>query len=158
MGDLASGDAGFCTEDHKAHDFQENERLKAFGAQVITKEYDDGELVSRVFVPGTGTPGLAMSRSLGDGCLKKYGVSAEPVVQDVTKHWQDCEAPVAVLGSDGLWDSISVEDTVAALTARCRKGLDVGKGCEVLLRRSQKLWIQAEKDYCDDITVILMAP
>jgi len=158
LGDLATGKVVFSTGEHKAHDPEENKRLKQCGAQVITREYEDGELVSRVFVPGTGIPGLAMSRSLGDGCLKNYGVTAEPHVHNVTELWQCCEAPVVVLASDGLWDTISVEETVAALAARCRAGLNVGKGCEVLLRRSQRLWIQAEGDYCDDVTVVLLAP
>mmetsp|Transcript_122502 Transcript_122502/g.318459 ORF Transcript_122502/g.318459 Transcript_122502/m.318459 type:complete len:402 (-) Transcript_122502:121-1326(-) len=158
LGDLATGKVVFSTGEHKAHDLEEGERLKQFGAQVITREYEDGELVSRVFVPGTGIPGLAMSRSLGDGCLKNYGVTAEPQVHNVTEFWQTCEAPVVVLASDGLWDTISVEETIAALAARCRAGLDVRKGCEVLLRRSQRLWIQAEGDYCDDVTVVLLAP
>lgn len=58
----------------------------------LVLRYDDGEVVSRIFIPKcgspchcrgrchwrtknddlrTGVPGLAMSRSMGDGCLKK---------------------------------------------------------------------------------------
>jgi serine/threonine protein phosphatase PrpC len=158
VGDIATGLPVFQTDEHKAHDPGEAERLKECGAQVIVKKYEDGELVSRVFVPKTGAPGLAMSRSLGDGCLKKYGVTADPEIQDISGLWKSCEAPILVLASDGLWDTISVEETVTALTARSRSGLDVQLGAEALLRRSQRLWIEAESDYCDDVTVLLMAP
>mmetsp|Transcript_24638 Transcript_24638/g.82478 ORF Transcript_24638/g.82478 Transcript_24638/m.82478 type:complete len:417 (+) Transcript_24638:168-1418(+) len=158
LGDLASGEMVFVTGGHKAHDLPEADRLRECGAQVITKDYGDGDLVSRVFVPGTGVPGLAMSRSLGDGCLKKYGVIATPHVQNVTEHWTACEAPVAVLASDGLWDTITAKETIESLAARYRAGLDVQRGAEVLLRRSQKLWIQFEGDYCDDVTIVLLAP
>ncbi|CAE8645052.1 unnamed protein product, partial [Polarella glacialis] len=141
-----------------AHDPEEYSRLQAAGAQVIEKRYEDNEVVSRVFIPKTGVPGLAMSRSLGDGCLKKYGVTAEPEVRDVTSLWRGCRAPCVVLASDGLWDTISVEETVASLTARVRTGREVGLGVEALLRRSQRRWIEAEGDYCDDVTVLLVAP
>lgn len=158
LGDLANGTVVFQTEEHKAHDPEEFRRLEEAGAQVIQKRYDDGALVSRIFMPKTGMPGLAMSRSLGDGCLKKYGVIADPEVQEVTGLWQGCEAPVVVLASDGLWDTITVEETITTLAARYSSGLDVQLGAEALLRRSQRLWIEAEADYCDDVTVLLVAP
>lgn len=158
LGDLESGTAIFVTGEHKAHDPEEYQRLEEAGAQVITKRYEDGELVSRIFIPKTGVPGLAMSRSLGDGCLKKYGVTAVPDVKNVSDFWSASSAPFIVLASDGLWDTISVEETVNELTVRRRRGLDVQLGAEALLRRSQRLWIEAEGDYCDDITVLLVAP
>jgi len=158
LGDLESGTAHFITGEHKAHDPGESKRLEEAGAQVITKQYEDGELVSRIFIPKTGVPGLAMSRSLGDGCLKKYGVTAEPDVHDVSGFWSRCEAPFILLASDGLWDTITVDESVSELAVRKRKGLDVQLGAEALLRRSQRLWIEAEGDYCDDITVLFVAP
>merc|ERR1712008_269364 len=123
---------------HKAHDPTEFRRLQSCGAQVIKKRYEDGEMVSRVFVPRTGVPGLAMSRSLGDGCLKKYGVVADPEVHDISDHWKSCTSPCVLMASDGLWDTMDPE--------------------EALVRRSQKLWIESEGDYCDDVTVLFMAP
>jgi len=158
VGDLDSGEALFITGEHKAHDPEESQRLAEAGAQVITKRYEDGELVSRIFIPKTGVPGLAMSRSLGDGCLKKYGVIAVPDVHDVTDVWERSMAPFMVLASDGLWDTLTAEETVNELTVRRARGLDVQTGAEALLRRSQRLWIEAEGDYCDDISILLVAP
>lgn len=158
LGDLASGEVVFKTEEHKGHDPEEHQRLQGAGAQVIQKRYADGTLVSRIFIPRTGVPGLAMSRSLGDGCLKKYGVIAEPEIHNVTGLWHSCMAPVVVLASDGLFDYVSVEETISTLSDRYVAGIDVQKGAEVLLRRSQRLWIEAEGDYCDDVTVLLVAP
>jgi len=158
LGDLVSSTPLFVTEEHKAHDPGEHQRLEEAGAQVITKRYEDGELVSRIFIPKTGIPGLAMSRSLGDGCLKKYGVIAEPEVRNVSNLWERSTAPFVVLASDGLWDAITAEHTVSELAGRRRQGLDVLLGAEALLRRSQRLWIEAEGDYCDDVTVLLVVP
>jgi serine/threonine protein phosphatase PrpC len=158
LGDLSNARVLFSTDDHKAHDPPEYERLKRCGAQVIRKKYDDGEIISRVFIPRTGVPGLAMSRSLGDGCLKKYGVIAEPEVNNLTGYWDKCEAPAILAGSDGLWDTISVEDAIQAISARHQKALDIKLAAEVLCRRAQRMWIEAEDDYCDDVTVLIMAP
>jgi len=158
IGDLDTGLAVYSTGEHKAHDPDENARLKDKGAQIITKRYADGEVVSRVFVPKSGVPGLAMSRSLGDGCLKKYGVTAHPEVHNVTSSWAQCTIPMVVLASDGLWDTISIEDTISALAKRRKKGMDVALGIEKLVRRSQRLWIAREGDYCDDVTVLMVAP
>merc|ERR1712151_546095 len=109
-------------------------------------------------IPMTGVPGLAMSRSLGDGCLKKLGVTAEPDVVNVTELWAECTAPYLVLASDGLSDTIGMEETVKALAARCKKGTDLNKGVEALVRRAQRLWIESEGDYCDDCTMLLVVP
>lgn len=158
LGDLAGGGSLFMTEDHKAHDPGESQRLKKAGAQVIQKLYDDGDIVSRIFVPRTGTPGLAMSRSLGDGCLKKYGVTAEPEVNEVTDLWQTCRAPAVILATDGLWDTTTIDESISAFAARQQRGLDVGGVVEALCQRAQRRWIEAEHDYCDDITVVLMVP
>lgn len=156
--DLAAGVPTFFTDDHKAHDPSENKRLEDAGAQVIQKRYEDGDVVSRIFVPRTGVPGLAMSRSLGDGCLKSYGVIAEPEVHEITDELASCQAPLVVLATDGLWDAIAVDDTVAALSTRYRSRLDVGLGAEALTRRAQRLWIECEGDYCDDTSIVLFGP
>ncbi|CAE7938469.1 DGKI, partial [Symbiodinium sp. KB8] len=107
LGDMDSGRPVFATTEHKAHNPDEYSRLEAAGAQVVQKRYDDGEVVSRIFIPKTGVPGLAMSRSLGDGCLKKYGVSAEPEISNMTGKWQSCRLPSVMLASDGLWENPS---------------------------------------------------
>eukprot|EP00438_Fugacium_kawagutii_P033698 Skav234177 [mRNA] locus=scaffold1377:14636:24758:- [translate_table: standard] len=103
IGDMEKGEPVYCSTEHKAHDVEEYKRLEAAGAQVIQKRYDDGEVVSRVFIPKTGVPGLAMSRSMGDGCLKKYGVTAEPDIFNITDCWNSCALPGMLMGSDGLW-------------------------------------------------------
>lgn len=156
IGDLQTGASLFYTEDHKAYHPEEAERLQKCGAKVITKTYEDGDILSRVFIPRAGIPGLAMSRSLGDGCLKKYGVIATPEVRNVTDLWSSCNAPVALLGSDGLFDFIRPEAATSVMSARIRGGQDLKIGMLKLIRQAQHLWIEAEENYCDDITVMLL--
>ena len=45
-----------------------------------------------------------MSRSLGDGILKKFGVTAEPEIREIELKEQD---KIMVIGSDGIWDVLS---------------------------------------------------
>mmetsp|Transcript_45848 Transcript_45848/g.102782 ORF Transcript_45848/g.102782 Transcript_45848/m.102782 type:complete len:413 (+) Transcript_45848:18-1256(+) len=158
LGDMETGRPVYATAEHKAHHPDEYSRLEAAGAQVVQKRYDDGEVVSRIFIPKTGVPGLAMSRSLGDGCLKKYGVSAEPEICEITGQWNACRLPSLMLASDGLWDTVSIEEAVSAMSARYRAGRDLKSGLENLTRRSQRRWIEVEGDYCDDVTVCFIAP
>jgi len=158
LGDLETGVVAFQTEEHKAHSPEEAERLQVGKAQVISQTHDDGEVTSRVYIPTAGVPGLSMSRSLGDGCLKKYGVVATPEVRNVTEFWQSCAAPVALLGSDGLFDFTKAEEVVSTLAAHARKGRPVEKSALTLIRQAQHRWIEEEEDYCDDITCLIVGP
>jgi len=158
IGDLAIGGVVFQTEEHKAHSPDEAKRLADGKAQVICKTHDDGEVTSRVYIQRAGVPGLAMSRSLGDGCLKKHGVVASPEVRNVTELWQSCEAPVALLGSDGLFDFTKADEAVSYLATRAREGRAVDKSALTLVRQAQHKWIADEDDYCDDITCVVVGP
>ncbi|CAJ1372141.1 unnamed protein product [Effrenium voratum] len=55
-------------------------------------------------------------------------------------------------------DTVSIEEAISTMSARYRSGRDLKSGLEGLTRRSQRRWIEAEGDYCDDVTVIFLAP
>eukprot|EP00439_Symbiodinium_sp_Y106_P059849 s3501_g8.t1 len=44
------------------------------------------------------------------------------------------------------------------MAVRYRAGRDLKSGLENLTRRSQRRWIEVEGDYCDDVTVVFIAP
>lgn len=52
-------------------------------------------------------PGLCMTRSLGDLCVKQHGITAEPDI--VTWKVHHAEGYVLV-ASDGVWDFLSCEE------------------------------------------------
>ena len=52
-------------------------------------------------------PGLAMSRSMGDGVAHSVGVSAEPETMVFTLTVND---KFVVIASDGVWEFLSNED------------------------------------------------
>ena len=86
-------------EDHK-FDGESEERIVASGGEV---RFQEG--CHRVFVRGQVHPGLACSRSLGDGILSgAAGVSAEPTVSPPLPFGPGSSL---ILASDGLWDMVS---------------------------------------------------
>ena len=53
---------------------EERKRIEASGGEIRTLRYDDFT-VDRIFVAGCDYPGLCMSRSFGDECVKPHGVT-----------------------------------------------------------------------------------
>lgn len=52
-------------------------------------------------------PGLAMTRSMGDGVAHSVGVTADPEVMQFTLSTND---KFLVIASDGVWEFLSNED------------------------------------------------
>lgn len=56
---------------------------------------------------GEDFPGLCMTRSLGDLCVKQHGITAEPEI--VTWKIRETESYMLV-ASDGVWDFLSCDE------------------------------------------------
>ena len=75
----------------------EAERIKRLKGRVFAAWNEPS--AKRVWLPHHNTPGLAMSRALGDYCLKNYGVISEPEVT----HWHLTKRDkFVVLATDGV--------------------------------------------------------
>ncbi len=93
-----AGGYAVLTEDHKPDVLAECSRIEALGGTVV------------VFgVPRVGGI-LAVSRALGDACLKPY-VSPEPRISEGTLGKENDHA---VLACDGVWDVLSPDEVVKA--------------------------------------------
>lgn len=86
---------------------KEAERIRRFKGRVFALRNEPS--VKRVWLPNLNSPGLAMARSLGDYCLKNFGVISEPVV---TYRRLSVRDRFIVLASDGVWDVLSNEQVV----------------------------------------------
>eukprot|EP00250_Pteridium_aquilinum_P007225 c16994_g1_i1 orf=725-2230(+) len=86
---------------------KEAERIKRLKGRVFALRNEPS--VKRVWLPHLNTPGLAMARSLGDYCLKNFGVISEPVI---TYRKLSVRDRFIVLASDGVWDVLSNEQVV----------------------------------------------
>jgi len=112
------------SSDHKPERPDEKERIQACGGHVgcrhiLVNQGRNGAPQrvpvgpTRVWYQNRGdTLGLAMSRSLGDGIVHKFGVSAEPEIID--REIQDGDEYV-ILGTDGIWDVIDNNQAVTIL-------------------------------------------
>mmetsp|Transcript_26558 Transcript_26558/g.62038 ORF Transcript_26558/g.62038 Transcript_26558/m.62038 type:complete len:447 (+) Transcript_26558:46-1386(+) len=161
LGDLARGMPVFCTVEHKAHDPVEQARLERAGAHVAIKRFDDGAVLSRVFDPRTKNPGLAMSRSLGDGSLKRVGVTADPEIADVSGHWRQATKPVMLLASDGVIDAMTATEVITRIADAQRSSwndVELPEKLQAVCGEARRLWMESEPDYIDDCTVVVCAP
>jgi len=91
--------------DHKPTRDDETKRIIEKGGEVSDKVAG----VSRVFKKNDELPGLAVSRSLGDIVAHECGVISEPEIIEKEIDPDDC---FVVIGSDGIWDSMSSTEVV----------------------------------------------
>lgn len=139
--------------DHKPSNAVEKQRIEENGGEIHTEVYPDGWTEHRIFVKGTDKPGLSMSRSIGDQIVKPIGVMPTPEVRKLEIRKED--EPFMVLASDGVWEFLTSETVVKAATSTLR-GRGVEQTVQDLYEAAKQCWHNAESDYCDDITAILV--
>lgn len=136
------------THDHKPDTPKEKERILKAGGRVFAVEYDDGiDGPPRVWLGHMDVPGLAMSRSLGDGVAHTAGVSSEPefTERDLDPAVDKC----VVVASDGLWEFVSNQETIDMVQDASTPFGSVEK----LVKEANDRW-EAEEQVVDDTTVI----
>ncbi|GAA0166536.1 protein phosphatase [Lithospermum erythrorhizon] len=75
--------------------------------------------VSRVWLPYSDSPGLAMARAFGDFCLKDFGLISVP---DVYYHQITNKDEFVILASDGVWDVLSNKEAVDIVASAPGRG------------------------------------
>lgn len=141
------------TKDHVPEDQVEEARIRACGGEVRSQTYSDGFRVHRVFLKGKDFPGLAMSRTFGDQCVKSKGVISEPDVDEIKVDLN--EKPFMLLASDGVWEFMASDFVVKAVATALRVDGSLGT-LKKVTKEAQKRWKENEGNYCDDITSMLI--
>ncbi|MCO5602783.1 hypothetical protein L7F22_056921 [Adiantum nelumboides] len=91
---------------------REAERIRRLKGRVFALLNEPS--VKRVWLPHLDSPGLAMTRALGDFCLKNYGVISEPEIT----HWRlSHNDKFIVLATDGVWDVLTNEQVVKTVAS-----------------------------------------
>ena len=138
--------------DHKPCLPAERERVEGCGGRVQRLVNDAGEEVGphRVWLGTAWSPGLAMSRSLGDALARRVGVV--PHADGLTRPLVPGDA-FAILASDGVWEftpSQAAVDVAAAAPGgparRCRAVVDAGRAA----------WEGQEGGAVDDVTAVVL--
>ena len=112
------------TIDQKPNLEEELNRIIISGGVVSKVKDSEGNYIGpyRVYQKGKQLPGLAMSRSLGDGAAKKVGVIPNPI----TKFYplSVFRDQFIIIGSDGVWDVMTNAEAVnfvETFRAKCLK-------------------------------------
>ena len=110
------------TVDQKPNHASELERIEKSGGKVqqLTDEYGNKVGPFRVWQKNGIMPGLAMSRSIGDGVAKEIGVIAEPLYYYFP--FLQFRDQFIVMASDGVWDvmeNIEVVNFVERFRKKC---------------------------------------
>lgn len=100
------------TVDLKPNLPREAARIQQFKGRVFALQ-DEPE-VSRVWLPNSDSPGLAMARAFGDFCLKDFGLISVP---DVFYHRVTERDEFVILATDGVWDVLSNKEAVDIVAA-----------------------------------------
>jgi serine/threonine protein phosphatase PrpC len=173
------------TQPHKPHLPKERERIEQAGGTVLLPTFPEES--SRVLIPleqqqGRMELALAMSRSLGDLEGKVLRIlTAEPTVERIEwKHTQqetkehkqekkdndndndnddDAYQYFAILATDGIWDSLSVDEVVRQVGSVAFQNPNrMAYACEQLVLQSSKIWkSRYDNQYRDDISILVIS-
>ena len=142
-------DAVELSEDQKPDRPDEKRRILASSGRVHACRGPSGEPIgpARVWLAHQDVPGLAMSRSFGDGVAKSIGVHAQPEVSTVRRTPDDL---FIIWATDGVWEFISSQEAVDMVQASESPRI----ACQKLVRESTRRW-KAEEEVIDDITAVV---
>mmetsp|Transcript_11480 Transcript_11480/g.8405 ORF Transcript_11480/g.8405 Transcript_11480/m.8405 type:complete len:125 (-) Transcript_11480:164-538(-) len=96
-------------EDHKPGLEMEKKRILEAGGRIECYKSSVGENLGpeRVWLKNEDSPGLAMSRSIGDEQAHSVGVTYEP---EITKFDLVPDDKFIILASDGVWEFLTNEE------------------------------------------------
>eukprot|EP00475_Leptophrys_vorax_P022694 TRINITY_DN3090_c0_g1_i4.p1 TRINITY_DN3090_c0_g1~~TRINITY_DN3090_c0_g1_i4.p1 ORF type:complete len:550 (-),score=114.02 TRINITY_DN3090_c0_g1_i4:72-1721(-) len=139
------------TTEHNFEDPFESERARNAGAvvdRIVINGQAQGPL--RVFHASNRVrPGLAVSRSLGDGEAHTVGVSSDPDILHVELAEHE---DVLILASDGIWDMMSGRMILDRLD---KNGWHV-KNFEKIILEAARRWIFSRTGVSDDLSMIVL--
>jgi serine/threonine protein phosphatase PrpC len=105
----------------------------------------------RVWAPNDDMPGLAMSRSMGDGLAHSVGVTPIP---EITQYDVQPEDRFLIIASDGIWEFMTNEEVANVVAPYFDQNLPEA-GANQLVKEALKTW-QREEDVVDDITCVIV--
>jgi serine/threonine protein phosphatase PrpC len=120
------------SNDHKPFHPVEKERIERMGGEIMPKEGTTGPL--RVWKRDEESPGLAVTRTLGDLLGHSIGVSAEPDIE----YWKVMSDDYfIIIASDGVWDVMNSAEVVGYLI---KETDDMKKGVIQLVQTARSIW------------------
>ena len=146
------------TKDHKPTDKEEHKRIINSGGTVsrmLNLDKNDEE-VGPYRVWGKTQekgPGLAMSRSIGDGMAKKLGVLGEPDIYEYNLNEND---KFVICATDGVWEYLSNEEVMNIVKESYLNGDKAEDACELLVKSATNIWKKENTKTIDDISCAIL--
>ncbi|KNA14955.1 hypothetical protein SOVF_102610 [Spinacia oleracea] len=128
----------------------EAERIKKCRGRVFALQ--DEPDVSRVWLPNSDSPGLAMARAFGDFCLKDYGLIAVP---DVSYRRLTEKDEFIVLATDGIWDVLSNKEVVDIIASSPSRSTAAKALVETAVRGWKMRYPTSKIDDCAVVVLFL---
>lgn len=130
------------TDDHKPDREDEKDRVEAAGGQIL---YWNGRRVMGV---------LAMSRAIGDQSLQPY-IIPDPEITILHRREDD---ELIIMGSDGIWDVLSNEETCQLAKRALARAGSKGANARAAAKVAATVLIRAAlaKGSRDNVTVIVV--
>jgi serine/threonine protein phosphatase PrpC len=160
------------TKDQKPDDQEEFKRIIEYGGRVQRLIDEEGNKVGpyRVWELETNSPGLTMSRSIGDLAAKEIGVISAPII---TIHAIAPERDhFIVVASDGIWTCMDNQDVINFVdlyrSLACKEikehkdsEVNVNNSCiaQLLCEEARARWltlVEEEDVMIDDISCIIL--
>ena len=146
------------TKDHKPKDKLEYKRIISSGgivSRMINMEKNEEEIGPyRVWDKTQDKgPGLAMSRSIGDGHAKTLGVLAEPDIFEYTLNEGD---KFIVCASDGIWEYLSNDDVMNIVKDVYENEGKAEDACDILVKKASDEWKKENNKSMDDISCAIL--
>ena len=145
-------------KEHKPGDSEEKRRIESTGGRVGCMRDSNGRPMGpvRAWGPAPNSPGLAMSRTLGDTFAEHFGVCSQPGknYSDVKVfNLRNCDKFI-IVATDGLWDALS-NHRIVEIAKGYWDSCDPTGAAEMLLKQACRT---AHKNggYVDDITIIVI--
>ena len=136
------------SRDHKPELPEEKKRILESGGRV-DKIYGMGPF--RVWFKDADYPGLAMSRSIGDGYAHKVGVIDEPEIIEFDVN--EIKPRAIILASDGVFEFVKNED-IKDIIGKYFYNMDSQSCAKEIVENSRKIW--ENSGYAiDDITCVV---
>lgn len=136
------------SNDQKPNRKDESNRIIGKGGRIEAS--GTGNML-RIWKACENSPGLAMTRSIGDAVAKEIGVICEPEIIDLRFLSTD---KFIIIASDGVWDYISSLEAVQIVSKAWKKGKSE-LCCETLLDEAVKRWRNSSESI-DDITILVI--
>ncbi|KAG6595572.1 putative protein phosphatase 2C 65, partial [Cucurbita argyrosperma subsp. sororia] len=141
------------TADQKPNVPSEAERIKKCQGRITAdKEEPD---IYRVWVPDADYPGLAMSRSFGDFCLKDYGLIPTPEVAYRKLTRKD---EFIVLATDGIWDVLTNKQVINIVASAKNRSMAAKLVVKLAAREWKRKFIGLTIDDCTVICLFFKNP